>query len=117
MRERLLAAAGGLARLVLVVAAFGIAVGSIGLSATRGFCAENDEFAYAQPGDGSCENGTQRCLPPLVSSILIVGDLDCHEEAGGELRSILVPAFVGSTVLLAGAWYLRPRKVDASTAA
>ena len=96
---------------MFVVAAFGIAVGGIGLSATRGFCPENDEFPFQQAAESTCPTGVQRCLPPLFSSILIVGDPDCHAEAGGELRCLLVPAFVGSTVLLAGAWYLRPSRL------
>lgn len=117
MRDRLLSTAAGIARLVLVVAAFGLAVGSIGVSATRGFCPEEDRFPYQQAADGDCPGGVQRCLPPLLSSVLVVGDPDCHEEAGGELRSRLVPAFVGSTVLLAGAWYLRPSRLHAREAA
>lgn len=175
MHERLLFAASALARLVLVVVAFGLAVGSIGLASVRGFCPEVDESqAQAQvlaaadgslqlativeeptedslevdpdepapdpgetdgpldeqsptgeqtPGEGTQDEGTedqagacpgaaQRCLPPLLSSILIVGDPICHDQAGTRLRRILVPAFVGSTVLLAGAWWLRPSRLQ-----
>ena len=166
MRERLLFAASALARLVLVVVAFGLAVGSIGLSAARGFCPEVDTQALAMPavativdapsddgaatedpatdapagddvpgddgtpaeddttGDGTedgapaesrgeCPGGVQRCLPPLWSSILLLGEPACHDQAGGRLRGTLVPAFVGSTVLLAGAWWLRPTRLHA----
>lgn len=179
MRERLLIAASALARLVMVVVAFGLAVGSIGLASVRGFCPEVEgsqaqgqvEHVLAAPagtvhlativeepteggievdpnspapdpgqtdapldqqtpgGDqtpsgeqtptdgtedqaGSCPGGAQRCLPPMLSSILIVGDPICHDQAGGRLRAILVPAFVGSTVLLAGAWWLRPSRLQ-----
>lgn len=176
MRERLLFAAGALARLVMVVVAFGLAVGSIGLATVRGFCPEVDEAlattlgevtlatAVEEPAEsgpsvdpnapapeatdapgtsgtpaapggqqtpsgqqtpgeqtptegeqetaGSCPGGAQRCLPPMISSVLIVGDPICHDQAGGRLRGILVPAFVGSTVLLAGAWWLRPSRLQ-----
>lgn len=173
MRERLLFAATALARLVMVVVAFGLAVGSIGLASVRGFCPEADDPqaqgpAYTlaapagavhlativeeptegplevdpnspapDPGEtdgpiddqqtpsgeqtpdepaqdqaGACPGGVQRCLPPMLSSILIVGDPICHDQAGGRLRGILVPAFVGSTVLLAGAWWLRPSRLQ-----
>ncbi len=163
MRDRLLFAASALARLVLVVVAFGLAVGSIGLSAARGFCPEVDTQALAMsavativdaptdeepaPGDvgtdeapteeaptdeapadeapaqdggdtgGECPGGVQRCLPPLFSSILILGEPACHDQAGGRLRGTLVPAFVGSTVLLAGAWWLRPTRLHADRGA
>jgi hypothetical protein len=40
-----------------------------------------------------------------------VGEPACHEQAGARLRDTLVPAFVGSTVLLAGAWWLRPTRL------
>ena len=55
----------------------------------------------------------QRCLPPLFSSVLLVGEPACHEQAGARLRDALIPAFVGSTVLLAGAWWLRPTRLHA----
>lgn len=141
MRDRLLFAASALARLVLVVVAFGLAVGSIAVSAARGFCPEVDQ-ALAMPalativdapsddgaGDGAtdeappeeapaeggeCPGGVQRCLPPLWSSILILGEPACHDQAGARLRGTLVPAFVGSTILLAGAWWLRPTRLHA----
>lgn len=145
MRDRLLHAASALVRLVLVVAAFGLAVGSIGVSATRGFCPEVDTQAQAMPAlativeeptepvdpgdvatDGApadeapaedpaaCPGGFQRCLPPLWSSVLILGEPACHDQAGERLRATLVPAFVGSTVLLAGAWWLRPTRLHAA---
>lgn len=152
MRERLLLAASALARLVLVVVAFGLAVGSIGLSAARGFCPEVDTQALAMPAlativdeptdedggattdegggatsdeggagtegeappaAGECPGGAQRCLPPLWSSILILGEPACHDQAGARLRGALVPSFVGSTILLAGAWWLRPTRLHA----
>lgn len=158
MRDRLLFAASALARIVLVIAAFAIAVGSIALSSVRGFCPEIDEQALAmsasalplativeeptqpppapepgaptQPEDaptggtgeeapadsgGACPGGAPRCLPPLLSSILIIGEPTCHDQAGAELRSILVPAFVGSTVLLAAAWWMRPGRLHGRT--
>jgi hypothetical protein len=161
MPERLLIVASALGRIVLVLAAFGLAVGSIGLSSVRGFCPEVDEQALAMPalativdpdaeqddpldqeldqelegteapaeGDGTegggtegegagddagaCPGGVQRCLPPMFSSVLILGDTICNEQAGTRLRRTLVPAFVGSTVLLAGAWWLRPSRLHA----
>lgn len=148
MRERLLPAATALVRLVLVVVAFGLAAGSIGLSAVRGFCPEVEDAALAMASrdaplavveppsddapddpdavdpdgeeapaeDGPCPGQAPRCLPPLLSSILLVGDPICHEQAGSRLRGILVPAFVGSTILLAGAWWLRPARLQARTA-
>lgn len=157
MQDRLLYAARALARLVLVVVAFGLAVGSIALASVRGFCPEPEgALAVALPlativeeptqplegtdteesgaggtepgagdgaagstgteaptdGGGACPGAAQRCLPPLWSSILVLGDNACHDQAGSRLRGILVPAFVGSTVLLAGAWALRPRHAD-----
>ena len=150
MRERLLFAASAVARLVLVVVAFGLAVGSIGLSAARGFCPEvgggplatpqvlaagpaplaagavattvdttetdgNGE-EEAPPTDGACPDGQQRCLPPLWSSILILGEPACHDQAPARLRGTLVPAFVGSTILLAAAWWLRPTRLHAEHA-
>lgn len=171
MQERLLFAASAVARLVMVVVAFGLAVGSIGMATVRGFCPEVDNpqaqtQALAAPAGtvhlativeeptepappvdpnspapeqteapldeqteppageqtpaedtedqaGSCPGGVQRCLPPMLSSVLIIGDPVCHEQAGGRLRGILVPALVGSTVLLAGAWWLRPSRLHA----
>lgn len=175
MQERLLVAAAALARVLMVAAAFGLALGSIGLASVRGFCpdvedagalpagavtaassvtlatvveeptggpsVDPDEPAPAPgetggpdagqttapsdqqtPGDqqtpdgseqdGPCAGGAPRCLPPMISSILIVGDPLCHDQAGGRLRRILVPSFVGSTVLLAGAWWLRPSRLQ-----
>lgn len=153
MNERWVRIAAGVVRFVLVVVAFAVALGSIGLSAARGFCPEGTELgalraatladvapdddgssadpaaptdpstpapdaptdaptdAPAEDAGGACAGGVQRCLPPLVSSVVIFGDGTCHDEAGGRLRSILVPAFVGSTVLLAAAWYLRPERL------
>lgn len=154
MRDRLLSAASGVARFVMVVAAFGLAVGSIGLSATRGFCPEGPgqpaalaagpaslativedapegvdpespappdegpqdgpatpEESPAEDADGACPGGVSRCLPPLVSSVLILGEPACNEQAPARLRGTLVPAFVGATVLFAGAWWLRPTRL------
>lgn len=160
MRDRLLIAATAIARVIMVVVAFGLAVGSIGLASVRGFCPETDAAAgldvvaaaadpvatvVEQPpegvdpespapdseGDtpeeggapadedpvedsgGACPGGAQRCLPPLVSSVLILGEPACNEQAPARLRSILVPSLVGSTVLLAGAWWLRPSRLHA----
>lgn len=159
MRDQLLFAASALARIVLVIAAFAIAVGSIALSSVRGFCPELEEQALAMPaapaatvplativeeptleppaepvaptegdqppagtgeeapadGGGACPGGAPRCLPPLLSSILIIGEPTCHDQAGSELRGILVPAFVGSTVLLAAAWWMRPSRLHGSS--
>lgn len=156
MRDRLLSGGLALVRLILVVVAFGLAVGSIAVSSARGFCPEVDsaqaiampalativeepsddldadgatneapEDAPADDGsgaatddapatEGECPGGVQRCLPPLWSSILILGEPACHDQAGAELRSRLVPALVGSTVLLAVAWWLRPTRLQAS---
>lgn len=154
MRDRLLSGGLALVRLVLVVVAFGLAVGSIAISSARGFCPEVDTQALAMPAativespsaeqdapadeapadgsggaegedgdagadgaDGECADGVQRCLPPLFSSVLILGESACHDQAGSELRSRLVPAFVGSTVLLAAAWWLRPTRLQSRTA-
>ena len=153
MRDRLLAGGLAMVRLVLVVVAFGLAVGSIAVSSARGFCPEVEAQALAMPplativespsaeldaeapaedapaedapaeedpgtppadaGGGECPGGVQRCLPPLFSSVLILGESACHDQAGSELRSRLVPAFVGSTVLLAAAWWLRPTRLQA----
>ena len=153
MPDRLLLAASALARIVLVVAAFAIAVGSIALSSVRGFCPEVDEQALAMSADalplativeepppdpvaptegegapvdgtgedppagsdGACPGGVPRCLPPLLSSILIIGESPCHGQAGSELRGILLPAFLGSTVLLAAAWWMRPGRLHGRT--
>lgn len=154
MRDRLLSGGLALVRLILVVVAFGLAVGSIAVSSARGFCPEVDTAqAIAMPalativeepsddldadggaeeapapdapaddgsggatdvpaGDGECPGGLQRCLPPLWSSILILGEPACHDQAGAELRGRLVPALVGSTVLLAVAWWLRPTRLQ-----
>lgn len=133
MRERLLRAASGLARLVLVVVAFGLAVGSIAVSSVRGFCPEPDDRPLAMSAlapvvvdatdtdpseepatDGECPGGVQRCLPPLFSSVLLLGEPACNEQAGARLRDTLVPAFVGSTILFAGAWWLRPTRLHGS---
>lgn len=143
MRDRLLQGGLALVRLVLVVVAFGLAVGSTAAVSVRGFCPEVDAQALAMPalativdepssegetdteapaddspegqaptdGGGECPGGVQRCLPPLWSSILILGEPACHDQAGSELRGTLVPAFVGSTILLAGAWWLRPTRL------
>ena len=167
MRDRLLFAASAVARVVLVVVAFGLAVGSIALSSVRGFCPEITEDTAAvgvlaarggaatlativeepaegvdpdspapeqqgptgdqtpsdetsptddsstEDGDGACPGGAQRCLPPLWSSVLILGEPACHAQAPARLRGILVPSFVGATVLLAGAWWLRPSRLHA----
>lgn len=161
MRDRLIFAASAVARVVLVLVAFGLAVGSIGLASARGFCPEVDgaagsalaapaggvvlativeepaqevdpnspapdeqgpdepvpsppaDEAPAEDTDGACPGGAQRCLPPLFSSVLILGEPACHDEAPSHLRSILVPSFVGSTILLAGAWWLRPSRLQA----
>lgn len=158
MRERLLSGAVAVARIVLVILGFVVALGSIGVATVRGFCPGGEDAAavvVAAPADpglativdeegpaagtgdqtgptaepvdpadgateqevpaegGACAGGVSRCLPPLVSSILILGDGECHEEAGGRLRGILVPAFVGSTILFAGAWAVRPSQLHA----
>lgn len=173
MDRRLVFAASALARLVLVLVAFGLAVGSIVLSSVRGFCPEGIEGALTAatdgvvaeasllativeeteapgaatapepaptaptaPGDGApedgapedgatapaeeggaCPGGVSRCLPPLFSSVLILGDEVCNDEAPARLRSRLVPAFVGSTALLAAAWWLRPGRLHGRTEA
>lgn len=161
MPQRLLVVGSALVRIVLVIVAFGLAVGSIALSSVRGFCPEPegalvaativeeteaplevdpDEPAPPSPGEtaapgdeapateapdqpvedgtvppedqaGACPGGVSRCLPPLLSSVLIIGDGACNDQAPARLRSILVPAFVGSTALLAGAWWLRPSRL------
>ena len=129
MRERLLAGASALARLVLVVVGFGLAVGSIGLSATRGFCpapesgplalsaasvladATDDATDEAPAEEDTCPGGLERCLPPLWSSILLTGEPACHDQAPAELRGTLVPAFVGATIAFAAAWWLRPTRL------
>lgn len=162
MQDRLARAASAVARLVLVVVAFGLAVGSIAVSSVRGFCPGEDEQALAMGGGmvlativeeptvelegtgpadgdagapaegteapaddtgedvgegdgtdegGACPGGVSRCLPPLFSSVLLLGDPVCNEEAPARLRGTLVPAFVGATVLLAGAWWLRPSRL------
>lgn len=170
MRDQLLFAASAIARVVLVMVAFGLAVGSIGLVSVRGFCPEvGDSAALAAPsgtslativeepedvdpnspapdeqapaednpadqepptdeapedgtedgaedgapedGGGACPGGVQRCLPPLWSSVLILGETACHDQAPAHLRSALLPSFVGATVLLAGAWWLRPSRL------
>lgn len=171
MRDRLLFAASAVARVVLVVVAFGLAVGSIGVVSIRGFCPEldqdtaalaapaagsalativeepedvdpnspapdeqapddtpadqepptdeapdeqaPDEQAPAEEGGGACPGGAQRCLPPLWSSVLILGETACHDQAPAHLRSALLPAFLGATVLLAAAWWLRPSNLHA----
>ena len=156
MPQRLLVVGSALVRIVLVIVAFGVAVGSIALSSARGFCPEvpvegalvaativqeteapaevdpdepspgateapGDAPADGEPTDqgtapaqeeaGACPGGVSRCLPPLLSSVLIIGDGACNDQAPARLRSILVPAFVGSTALLAGAWWLRPARL------
>ena len=157
MQDRLLRAASATARFVFVVVAFGLAIGSIGISASRGFCPEVAGQAMAMPalativepedttvddapaedspaedgpggGDGGqgtteapaeevpadggeCPGGAPRCLPPLWSSFLLLGEPECHDQAGPRLRGTLVPAFVGATVLFAGAWWLRPTRL------
>lgn len=129
MHDRLLFAASAVARFVMVVVAFGLAVGSIGLASVRGFCPEVDEQGPAgdapateqtptgqtpaEDGGGACPGEMQRCLPPLWSSVLILGEPACHEQAPARLRSTLVPSFVGSTILFAGAWWLRPSRLEA----
>lgn len=158
MSDRLLFAASAVARFVLVVVAFGLAVGSIGLVSVRGFCPEIEgeptalaagasgavlativeepaegvdpnspapeqegpqdpasppppEGTPAEDSDGACPGGVSRCLPPLWSSVLILGEPACHDQAPARLRSTLVPSFVGATILFAGAWWLRPSRL------
>ncbi len=59
--------------------------------------------------DEPCGPGVERCLPPLVSGVLVFGEATCSQEAVTILRSRMLPAFGISTLLLAGAWVLRPR--------
>lgn len=161
MSDRLLFAASAVARFVLVVVAFGLAVGSIGLVSVRGFCPEVGDSAAlaasdgagplvativeepaegvdpnspapdqqgpddgaspaptadetpADDGGGACPGDAQRCLPPLWSSVLVLGETACHDQAPARLRSSLVPSFVGATVLFAAAWWLRPSRLHA----
>lgn len=168
MRDRLLSSATALLRIVLVLAAFGLAVSSLAQATVRGFCPEGEVVSLAAgehalativdpddgdapepdpnspapvpdqeeapggqgeeapgeeapgeeaPGEdapqegGACPGGRQRCLPPLISSVLILGDETCNEEAPPRLRNQLLPAFIGATVLGAIAWWLRPSRL------
>ena len=56
-----------------------------------------------------CGEAVSQCFPPLVSAIVRLGQGSCGEEAMDRLQGDLVPAFVFSSLLLGGAWALRPR--------
>lgn len=58
---------------------------------------------------GPCGPGVDRCLPPLVSAVVSFGGGVCGAEAVDMLQGSMLPAFGIATVLLVGAWLLRPR--------
>lgn len=59
--------------------------------------------------DEPCGPGVERCLPPLVSGVLAFGESTCSQDAVALLRGRMLPAFGISSLLLVGAWLLRPR--------
>ena len=72
------------------------------------------EEAPAEDSDGACPGGVSRCLPPLWSSVLILGEPTCHDQAPARLRGALVPPLVGATIMFAAAWWLRPSRIHAN---